>query len=132
MFVLGHILGKNIVGQLAGSLINKVNQRLSESGVMAVVAFRVIPIAPFSVINLVAGVSAISLRDFFLGTLIGIIPGIAAIALISNQLSESLRQQDISSFVVLFVVIVLLAAALIGFRKWIAQRHVSKKHHNGS
>ena len=106
MFLLGHILGKNIVSRFSGSLINRVNQRLSESGLMAVIAFRVIPVAPFSLINLVAGVSAISLRDFFLGTLIGIIPGITAIAFVADRLFESLRQPDISTFTALFAVVV--------------------------
>ncbi|MBU1568123.1 MAG: VTT domain-containing protein [Proteobacteria bacterium] len=132
MFIVGHVLGKNIVGKFAGSLINRVNGRLSESGIVAVIAFRIIPIAPFSLINLVAGVSAITLRDFFIGTLIGIVPGIVAIVFISDRLSESLHQPGLSNFTVLLVVIVLFTGGLIGFRKWIKSRYVSKKQHSGS
>jgi phospholipase D1/2 len=128
MFGIGHFLGKNIVSQFAGSLINRVNVRLSESGIVAVIAFRIIPIAPFSLINLVAGVSAISLRDFFIGTLIGIVPGIAAIVFISDRLSASLRQPDMSNLIVLLVVVLFIIATLIGFRKLIKNRYVSKKN----
>jgi phospholipase D1/2 len=127
MFLLGHVLGKNIVSQFSGSLINRVNQRLSESGLMAVLVFRVVPVAPFSLINLIAGVSSISLRDFFLGTLIGIVPGITAIAFISDRLFESLRQPDIATFTALFAVVVASGVALVGFRKWIGQRYLHKK-----
>ena len=98
LFLLGHVLGRNIVSRFSGSLINRINQRLSKSGVVAVITFRIIPVAPFSLINLVAGVSAISLRDFFIGTLIGIIPGISAISLVADRLSASLRQPDMASF----------------------------------
>ena len=132
MFLLGHILGKNMVSRFSGSLINRVNQRLSKSGLMAVIAFRVIPVAPFSLINLVAGVSAISLRDFFLGTIIGIIPGITAISFVADRLFESLRQPDISSFTALFVVVVAFGAGLVGFRQWIKKRYVHKKQNDGS
>jgi phospholipase D1/2 len=132
MFLLGHVLGKNIVGRFSGSLINLVNQRLSKSGLVAVLVFRIIPVAPFSLINLVAGVSAISLRDFFLGTLIGILPGITATAFISDRLFESLRQPDISTFTALFAVIVVFGAALIGVRKWIRQRYLHKKQQSGT
>jgi uncharacterized membrane protein YdjX (TVP38/TMEM64 family) len=132
MFLLGHLLGKNIVSKFSGSLINRVNQRLSQTGLMAVIFFRIIPVAPFSLINLIAGVSAISLRDFFLGTLIGIIPGIAAIALLADRLTESLRQPDLLSFTILFAVIAVLGAGLVGFRKWLKQRYVRKNQHNGS
>ncbi len=132
MFQLGRVLGKNVVRRFSGSLLNRLNKRLSESGLVAVIAFRVIPVAPFSLINLVAGVSAISLRNFFLGTLIGILPGITALAFVADRLYESLRQPDISTFSVLFVVVVVFGAALVGFRKWIKQRYVHKKHQSVS
>lgn len=132
MFLLGHFLGKNIVSQFSGSLINRVNQRLSNTGLVAVITFRIIPVAPFTLINLVAGVSAISFRDFFLGTLIGIVPGIAAIAFVADRLSESLRQPDISSFTALFMVVVVFGAGLVAFRQWIKRRYVHKKNHDGS
>ncbi len=132
MFLLGHILGKNFVGRFSGSLINRVNRRLSDSGLVAMIAFRVIPVAPFSIINLVAGVSAISLRDFILGTLIGILPGITAIAFVADRLYESLRQPDISTFSTLLVVVVVFGAVLVGFRKWIRQRHLHKKQQSDS
>ena len=128
LFFLGHLLGKNIVSRFSGSLINRVNQRLSKSGLVAVITFRIIPVAPFSLINLVAGVSAISLKDFFLGTLIGIIPGIAAIAVVADRLSESLRQPDMTSFTALFVALLVLGVGLVGLRKWL--KH--KKEKNGN
>ncbi len=126
LFMLGHFMGKNIVSRFSGSLLNRINQRLSKSGLVAVVTFRIIPVAPFSLINLVAGVSAISLKDFFLGTLIGIIPGIVAIALVADRLAESLRQPDMSSFTALFVAILVLGAGLVGVRKWL--KHKKEKN----
>jgi phosphatidylserine/phosphatidylglycerophosphate/cardiolipin synthase-like enzyme len=132
MFLLGHLLGKNIVRKFSGGLINRVNRRLSQTGLAAVIFFRIIPVAPFSIINLIAGISAISLRDFFLGTLIGIIPGIIAIGLITDRLTQSLRQPDLYSFIALFTVIVFLGAGLVGFRRWFKRRNANKKQHSGS
>lgn len=57
LFLVGHLLGKNRVGKLSGGLINRVDQHLARNGLMAVITFRVIPVAPFSLINLIAGVS---------------------------------------------------------------------------
>ena len=122
VFLLGHVLGQNIVSRISGSLINRINHRLSKSGLVAVITFRIIPVAPFSLINLVAGVSAISLRDFIIGTLIGIIPGILAIALVADKLSESLRQPDMSSFTVLFAVVAVVGAGLVALRKWLQHK----------
>ena len=94
---------------------------------MAVIAFRIIPVAPFSLINLVAGVSAISLRDFFFGTFFGIIPGITAISFVADRLFASLQSPNIAAFAALFGAIVVLGIALVGFRKWIRHRYLSHK-----
>jgi uncharacterized membrane protein YdjX (TVP38/TMEM64 family)/phosphatidylserine/phosphatidylglycerophosphate/cardiolipin synthase-like enzyme len=131
MFLLGHLLGKNIVRKFSGGLINRVNHRLSQIGMPAVIFFRIIPVAPFSIINLIAGVSTISFRDFFWGTLIGIIPGIIAIGLITDRLTQSLRQPDLFSFIALFTVIVFFGASLVGFRRWFKRRNLNKKQQSG-
>lgn len=120
-FGVGHLLGKNIVSRFSGSLINRINRQLSDAGMMAVIALRIIPVAPFSVINLVAGISAISAKDFLIGTLIGILPGIIAIAVVADRLSKSLRQPDLNSFALLFAVVVAVGAALLGLRKWVSK-----------
>lgn len=39
-------------------------------------ALRIFPVAPFNVINLVAGASHASFRDFVAGTAIGLAPGV--------------------------------------------------------
>ena len=40
-----------------------------------VITLRIVPVAPFTVVNLVAGASHISFRDFALGTLLGMLAG---------------------------------------------------------
>ena len=132
MFFLGNLLGRDFVARFSGSLVNKINQRLSESGLMAVIAFRIIPVAPFSIINLVAGVSAIGLKDFALGTVLGILPGITAIAMVADRLSESLRQPDVTSFMILLAVIVIAIVLLVGLQRWIRKKHQLRRQNGGS
>jgi phospholipase D1/2 len=47
--------------------------------VPAIVAVRIVPVAPFAVINLFTGASHIRLRDYLIGTLLGMIPGAAGL-----------------------------------------------------
>jgi len=122
MFGVGHILGRKFVNQFCGSLINRLDRQLSETGLIAVITLRIIPVAPFSVINLIAGISSISLKDFCLGTLIGSLPGIIAITLVANRLSDSLRQPDLFSFMLLLAAVALVGAALLGLRWWIRKK----------
>ena len=60
---LGHVLGREALERLAGPRVNLLSRRLASRGVLAVIVIRLVPIAPFAVINMVAGASHIRLRD---------------------------------------------------------------------
>ena len=119
LFLIGRWTGQETVARFAGSLLNRLNDKLSKSGFFAVITFRIIPVAPYSVINLIAGVSKIRLKDFVLGTLVGLIPGLAAIVIITNQISETIENYDITNIALSFGSIILVAIGLIGLRKWL-------------
>jgi len=79
---LGAALGRDILRTLAGVRINRLSEKLGERGLWAVVAVRVVPVAPFAVVNLVAGASHIRLPDLLLGTVIGMLPVVGTLALV--------------------------------------------------
>jgi uncharacterized membrane protein YdjX (TVP38/TMEM64 family) len=112
-------MGQNTVRRFAGSLINRLSQKLSKSGVMTVITFRIVPVAPFSVINLVAGVSEIHLKDFALGTLVGMVPGVMAIVLLADRISASLQTPDLGRFSALAVVVLAVVSGLVWLRRWV-------------
>ncbi|WP_447987154.1 VTT domain-containing protein [Nitrospira sp. Nam74] len=73
----GRRLGRHTVRRLAGARLNRITRRLARKGMLAVALTRLLPITPFSIVNAVAGASYIRLRDFLLGTAIGVAPMIA-------------------------------------------------------
>jgi phosphatidylserine/phosphatidylglycerophosphate/cardiolipin synthase-like enzyme/membrane protein DedA with SNARE-associated domain len=119
VFWAGRLLGRDIVRRFAGSLLNRISRRLSDSGLITVITFRIVPVAPFSVINLVAGVSEIRWRDFALGTFVGTVPGVLIIVLLADRIAESLRSPDIGQFAALGVTVLAVTAGLVGLRLWI-------------
>ena len=70
-FAIGRRLSRETVRGLAGRRLNDLSRRLGERGLLAIVFVRVVPVGPFSIVNIVAGASHIRWRDFILGTLIG-------------------------------------------------------------
>jgi uncharacterized membrane protein YdjX (TVP38/TMEM64 family) len=58
-----------------GPKLEKINRELEERGLNYLLFLRLVPIFPFFLINLAAGLTRLPLRTFFIGTLIGIIPG---------------------------------------------------------
>jgi phospholipase D1/2 len=77
-YAAGRLLDRDLVRWLAGSRLNRITARLARGGAIAVAGLRWWPIASFTMVNLVAGASSFAPRSFALGTLIGVIPAIAA------------------------------------------------------
>lgn len=77
-FWLGRFLGRDAVEQYTGGRVRAVDEMLQRRGLLSVIALRLIPLVPFTVINYAAGLTAVRVRDYILGTAIGIIPGTMA------------------------------------------------------
>ena len=117
---LGRRLGRNTVRRLAGARLNRISKRLARRGMLAVAVVRMLPIAPFTIVNVVAGASHIGLRDFLLGTLIGMLPGILATVVFVDRILEAMRNPGVSAFASLAVVVVILVAVAILLRRRLA------------
>jgi uncharacterized membrane protein YdjX (TVP38/TMEM64 family) len=115
----GHAAGRDLVRRYAGNRLNAISVAMARRGVLTIAALRVVPVAPFVVINAVAGASRISLRDFALGTLLGMAPGMLVIALFSEGIITSLQDPDTGRLAALLLLLVLALAALFALRRWL-------------
>jgi phospholipase D1/2 len=109
-FAVGRLLGRSHVRKAAGRRLNEVSRRIARRGILAVAAVRMVPIAPFTLVNLVAGASHVRLRDFLLGTFIGVVPGILGIVVLEASVEELIRRPGLEG--ALAVVLVLGALAV--------------------
>lgn len=110
LFAIGRALGRERLQRLLGRRTARIQERVVGKGILAVVVIRMIPIAPFSVVNVVAGASTLPLRDFLVGTLLGMTPGILAMAVLGAQIADLARNAS-------WVNMLLLALAFLG---WLA------------
>ena len=122
LYAAGRWLGRKFVMRLAGKRLNRVNRLISRQGALAVTAVRMIPVAPYSLVNLAAGAVSVPFRDFVLGTLFGMTPGVAGITFFAKQLEQMILSPTIFNFVVLIATLVLMLAGIIGLRRWITSK----------
>ena len=122
-FGLGHGLGHRALAQMAGSRLHDLSLRLRGAGVVVVAALRMVPVAHFTLTSLVAGATHIRLRDFVLGTLLGMAPGIAVIAVFIDRLLAANARPGPEQYLWLALVSLALLAVLLGMR-WFARRLV--------
>lgn len=119
---VGHHLGRGAVQKLAGSSLNRLSRRLAHHGVLAVITVRIIPVAPFAMINLVAGASHIKTRDFVLGTLLGMLPGILGLTVFADTLITTIQKPDPKQIVLFVTIIAVFAGMMLGLKKLLNQK----------
>jgi phospholipase D1/2 len=117
-YAIGAMLGRDFVRKIAGRKWQRLEKKVAETGIIAVTALRLLPIAPFTVVNVVCGAFKVSWRDYLLGSILGLTPGILITALFAHQLASALRNPGISAFLLLAA---LIALTIVG-SVWLKRR----------
>lgn len=102
--------------------VDLLDARLRDRGWPAIVALRFIPAVPFSVLNYAAGASAIRVLPYTLATLAGLLPGTAAVVLLSNALTG-----DVSPL----MFVVSLCTAAVGVVVLVYEVRHHRRHRHG-
>ena len=74
-FLLTRYLLRDVVLNKFGGKLEGINRELEARGFNYLLFLRLVPVFPFFLINLAAGLTRLPLRTFFIGTMLGIIPG---------------------------------------------------------
>jgi uncharacterized membrane protein YdjX (TVP38/TMEM64 family) len=74
-FLITRYILHDAVMQKFGLRLEKLNSELEARGLNYLLFLRLVPLFPFFLINLAAGLTRIPLRTFVIGTMLGIIPG---------------------------------------------------------
>lgn len=77
-FGIGRVLGRDAVRAVRGDRMRRLESLLTPRGLVAVLVARLIPVVPFTAFNYAAGATPVLLRDYLVGTVLGILPGTTA------------------------------------------------------
>jgi len=121
-YEIGRLLWRDAVRQLGGKWLNRLNHLLSEGGILAVVMVRMLPIAPFGIINMVAGSLHVRWRHFFIGTLLGMSPGMIAIILLTHHAARVARNPNLETIITGVFVAGAAVAAVLWLRRVLSHR----------
>lgn len=122
-FLLGRALGRDAIERFTGARVQAVDELLQRRGLLSMIGVRLIPVLPFTVINYAAGLTAVRVRDYALGTVIGIIPGTFAYVAVGAYGAEL----NGGFFVALGVLGVLTIGGILAAYWWRRQRNNSAK-----
>ncbi len=74
-FGLGRALGRDAVDRLTRGRVERADRLLAQHGFGAVLAARLTPVLPFTVLNYAAGLTGVRWRHYVLGSALGMVPG---------------------------------------------------------
>lgn len=108
---IGRRLGQEMVTRLLRSWGHRLLKPADRHGFLTVLAMRVLPVAPFTLVNLLVGAAKIRFRDFFLASVIGRIPGIVLLTLAGLQIESLFREPGVLGVVLLVLTLILVPLA---------------------
>lgn len=129
-FALGALIGRRALTDVLGPRLNRIRQKVRRKGVLAVALIRLVPLAPFGIVNLVAGASEIRLLDFVLGTFVGMLPGIIAMAALGHQITRVIAEPTPMSFVWLTLAVAGWIALSLGLQAAVTKFGGGKRERN--
>ncbi|NSX06804.1 VTT domain-containing protein [Cupriavidus gilardii] len=114
---IGRFVGRDAVRRYGGKRLNALSQQVGQHGLLAMVVLRLVPVAPFTLVNLVVGASRIRFRDCLLGTLIGMTPGIVISASLVDRIAAVARNPNPLTVALLLLVLLIPLSVL-----WLLRR----------
>ena len=114
-FGIGRLAGIKFLRQLLPEKVNAASRAVAKKGILAGTAVRLFPVAPFGIINAVAGASHIRFRDFIVGALLGHLPGIVGLTLVVHVFQMSLEDPRAQTLLLgaTMIMVVLLALYML-------------------
>jgi uncharacterized membrane protein YdjX (TVP38/TMEM64 family) len=126
MFWLGHAAGSRYLRELFGDRIRAIDQKFKKTGVIGIAILRFIPVAPFTLVNLAAGISSVKFSTFMVGTFIGFLPGLIAKGILGDSIVQMLIHPTLETTLYLLsglALWIVLMYMTLTFVKWWRKNH---------
>lgn len=120
MFIIARYLGKEGVDKLVDSHISdRMKEKFfsnDKSLTFFIFTLRLIPVVPYALINYMSGLSNISLKNYTLASILGIIPG-TMVFLNMGDKSANFKSQEFFISIILLVALIVISNLLAKYLK---------------
>jgi len=116
-FYIGGAAGQPLIEKFFGDRFRKLSDKIQNRGIISIALLRIVPIAPFVVINLVAGISKMKLRIFVAGSCLGMLPGMAGVVFVTSQAKSVFKDPTWETWALLILGVVFLIGLSVGVKK---------------
>jgi uncharacterized membrane protein YdjX (TVP38/TMEM64 family) len=126
-FAFGRRFGAKALAAVSGEGLRRFMAMVGRNGFTASLIVRLVPSAPFIVVNMAAGVAPMRARDFALGTAIGIVPKIALTAFAGASVVKAVSGGGQAQWLALALAAGLWIVLGLAARSWIRRREAARR-----
>jgi uncharacterized membrane protein YdjX (TVP38/TMEM64 family) len=119
---VGRMIGAARLEHLLGARAMKIKEGVSGHGIVAVTTIRILPIAPFSVVNVAAGALSVKFTDYMVGTVFGLAPGFIMLAAAGRRVSSFMAHPTLQGGAMLAAVLAAWLALSYGLQVFMRHR----------
>jgi uncharacterized membrane protein YdjX (TVP38/TMEM64 family) len=106
-YVVFRYLGRRPLQAISNEKIKNLSRKAGEHGFLFVFIMRNSPMA-FGMVNMTAALTHVKFRDYFFGSILGMLPGTLAVCLLAGELKNMVIEPNISSVIVIGLAIGIL------------------------
>jgi len=119
---VGHWLGREALMRYGGRHLRGLSGYLSKRGIRTMTVINLLPLAPFTLTNMLAGAFHLKFRDYMIGSTLGIVPGLAAVILLGSQLGALFTAASTQELILAGVGLAAGVGLLVGLKHYANQR----------
>ena len=131
-FYAGRRIGARVLREHAGKGVRDFVDMIGRNGFWASLVVRLVPSAPFVVVNMAAGVTPMRVSQFLAGTALGSLPKIALVAYAGNSALHAMNGGGPSRWVKLAMVAALWLAMALLARAWLKREEARRQRARGA
>jgi phosphatidylserine/phosphatidylglycerophosphate/cardiolipin synthase-like enzyme/uncharacterized membrane protein YdjX (TVP38/TMEM64 family) len=121
-YAIGAAIGRDALETVFRGRLDRVRRAVVERGVFAIAAIRLVPIAPFTLVNMVAGASEVRFADYLIGTIIGMAPGITTMSALGYQIWTIVMHPTLVNVVIFVLAVIGWLGVTLGAQALILRR----------
>jgi uncharacterized membrane protein YdjX (TVP38/TMEM64 family) len=116
-FIFARTIGYDAVAKRLAGRWQAIDAEVRQGGVYYMFAIRLVPIMPYGLVNLAAGLSSVSFKDYLIGTVLGTVPSVLPFVLLGSSGLKAIRTGEIMPLVGALALTGMLVAGSTWYRR---------------
>lgn len=123
-YFLGRRLGREAIERHGGRRVRAAEAFMQDNAMHSMIVINLLPIAPFTMTNMLAGAFHMRFGAYLVGSAIGIVPGLLVVILVGGQATSMLRASSAAELwqaaAIALLAVVALGLVILGVRRYAA------------